>query len=63
MKVKILKNCRANRKSCTAGKIVDLPPKDAKILLSIGKAELPDGKKKSDKEGGLTVENSGALVK
>lgn len=41
MKVKALKNTKASGKHLPAGKVAEVSEKDAKILISLGKAEVP----------------------
>ena len=44
----VLKNCRAQGKSLSAGEVVDLPQEIAKTLLEIGRVEKTDAKPQAE---------------
>ena len=46
MKVKILKQCMVEGKTCEVGATPEVSEKDAKYLIAIGKADLPAKKEK-----------------
>lgn len=48
MKINVLTPCAASGKSLKAGE-QDVEEKDAKILISLGRAEPVEGKKKAEK--------------
>ena len=49
MKVKILKSCRVAGKHVEAGRTADVTDKQARILISIKKAEVRDDKAAAEK--------------
>ena len=45
----VLKSCRAEGKSLSAGEVVDLPQEIAKTLIEIGRVEKTDAKAEVEK--------------
>jgi len=64
LKIQITRDCIINGEHTEAGKVVDIPDRDAINVINMGKATPSDGKTKTkDRAIGLTTETAAPLKK